>query len=239
MGEAVLLRGRISGYRCQRGAANFFFSKNDQRALGMAAVGAALVGAVGPAMGTAIAASDMEEDADQVEFTIDGKRVSGWVWRSPFLEGDEVEVAAEKEGDKYSVVAIARPADKLIAMYPHLAKGRWAHILNALKWWFFGTGFFLILSTLFGLIVFSLNGTEIFSIRTAKIFLMVDFVVLTFMLLPTIHIALQYMPFVRAAEAVFKIMGWRNVGFIDLNKSSRVRRQGDEDPEYGTYYFRY
>lgn len=239
MSEAVVLRGKISGYRSQRGAANFFFTQADRRALGMAAVGAALIGAAGPAMSTAIAASDMEEEADQVEFMIDGKQVSGWVWRSPFADGDEVEVVSEWDGEHYSAIAINRPLDRMIAMYPHLAKGRWAHVLNALKWWFWGMSIFTVAFTLLVWVVWAADGSSMFSEKVIWGYSIALLSLYALMLLPAIHMTLKYMRFVRAAEKVFKVLGWKNVGFIDLNKSSKARRQGDEAPEYGTYYFRY
>lgn len=239
MTEAIVLRGKIQSYSVRREAANFFFTQTDQRALAMVAIGAAMVGASGPAMGTAISASDVEEEADHVEFSLAGKPVSGWVWRSPFAEGDEVEVVAEREGDRYAAVAITRPADRMIAMYPHLSRGRWAHFLNSLKWWFWGMTGFSLFATLFAGAIWAAMGADLFSKKVAYFFLLGNSLVFALMLLPTIHLTWRYMHFVKAAETVFRALGWKNAGRIDLNKTSKAGKQGDEPPEYGTYYFRY
>jgi len=239
MTEAIVLRGKIQSYSVRREAANFFFTQTDQRALGMVAIGAAMVGASGPAMGTAISASEMEEEADHVEFSLDGKPVSGWVWRSPFAEGDEVEVVAEREGDRYAAVAITRPADRMIAMYPHLSRGRWSHFLNSLKWWLWGMTIFSVVNTLFMGTIWALDGADLFSKKVGYFFVVVNLIVFALMLLPTIHLTWRYMHFVKAAETVFRALGWENAGRIDLNKTSKAGRQGNEPPEYGTYYFRY
>lgn len=58
----------------------------------------------------------MDEEADYVEFVLEGQPIKGWVWRSPFQEGDEVEVAAEWQKDHYEVFGIARPVDHTIAL---------------------------------------------------------------------------------------------------------------------------
>ena len=132
---AIKLSGRIANYRCTRGHASFFFTEGDQNTMGVVAVAAAAAGLGGPAMGVAVNASSMEEAAHYVEFELDGQPVKGWVWRSPFQEGDEVEVAAEWQGDHYEVFGIARPADRIVALYPHCSRGQARHVKNAVKWW--------------------------------------------------------------------------------------------------------
>ena len=239
MTEAIVLRGKIQGYSVRREAANFFFTQTDQRALGMVAIGAAMVGASGAAMSTAISTSETEEEADHVEFTVDGRPVRGWVWRSPFAEGDDVEVVAQREGEHYAAVAIARPLDRMIAMYPHLSRGSRAHILNSLKWWFWGMTAFCVFFSLFGFPVSAFMGTDVFSTKFLFFFSTSLLALYVLMLLPTIHMTWRHMHFVKAAETVFKALGWKNVGRIDLNKTSKAGKQGNEPPEYGTYYFRY
>lgn len=44
-------------------------------------------------MSVASNASAMEEEADHVQCDIDGTKVSGWLWRSPFKDGDMVDAA--------------------------------------------------------------------------------------------------------------------------------------------------
>jgi hypothetical protein len=143
----VKISGQISNYKSTREHANFFFTQNDNKAMGLAAIASAAIGSSGLAMGAAISASDMEEEADYVEFEMDGKAMKGWVWRSPFANNDIVDVVGEWRDDYFELVAIARPADRTIALYPHCSRGKVAHIKNAIKWWFLGvTGMFCWIS---------------------------------------------------------------------------------------------
>ncbi|WP_277424923.1 putative type VI secretion system effector [Burkholderia oklahomensis] len=71
------------------------------------------------------------EEADKVQFDIDGKKMAGWLMWSPFKDGDEVEVVAEPLRDgTYQAFAVLKPDDKTIALYPHCSRGRIAHYKN-------------------------------------------------------------------------------------------------------------
>jgi hypothetical protein len=131
----VKLVGRIENYQAQRDRANFFFTYDARGAVGMTAVAAAAVGAGTYAAGVVASGSDMEEEADYVEFTIDGTPVKGWLWCSPFAEGDEVAVVGEWKNEFLQVAAVARPIDRVVALFPHCSRGRRRHIKNAIKWW--------------------------------------------------------------------------------------------------------
>ncbi|MFC7421595.1 putative type VI secretion system effector [Iodobacter arcticus] len=145
----VKISGQIKNYKSTREHANFFFTQNDNKAMSLAAIASAAIGSSGLAMGAAISASDMEEEADYLEFEMDGKAIKGWVWRSPFANNDIVDVVGEWRDDYFELVAIARPADRTIALYPHCSRGKRAHIKNAIKWWFLGvTGIFFWLSAI-------------------------------------------------------------------------------------------
>ncbi|MGC5276288.1 hypothetical protein ACPXAM_24450, partial [Escherichia coli] len=75
--------------------------------MGMVAVALAATGMGGQAIGTATNASRINEEADFVSFELNGKRVKGWLWRSPFSEGDDVDVVAVWQGDYYELMAMA------------------------------------------------------------------------------------------------------------------------------------
>ena len=92
--------------------------------MGMVAVAAATLGQAGAASGLLVQSSDLEEAAYRVSFTLDGKPASGWLWFAPFRNGDEVDVVARWQGDHYEVMAMARPSDRTVALYPHLSRGR-------------------------------------------------------------------------------------------------------------------
>jgi hypothetical protein len=242
----VVLKGRISDYDVTRKKADFFFSPKEQQATGLIAVAATLMGQGAPAMGMVVSASNKDEAADRVEFTLDrqpfGEHVKGWLWRSPFAEGDEVEVVAARRGGYYEALAVARPADRMIALYPHLSRGRKAHVWNAAKWWFLGTTMLVSFVLLLGILIGSSQGHRklIFSSEFA-VAVVVPVVLFSyaFFLLPAIHTTWRWMHFVRVAEDVFKTLGWKDVENVDLVKSSKAQRKGNEPPEYRYFYFRY
>ena len=237
-----VLKGRITGYRRKREVASFVFTDGERDAMGAVAIAAALVGQSGQAIGTASAAASAEEEADYLEFEIEGQPVKGWVWRSPFKEGDEVDVAAEWQQDHYELCAVARPVDRIIALYPHCSRGSKSHWKNAWKWWFRGTLFLLVFSCFFmafvSLVFLSESiqkSVEIlaFLMPSATAFFFPVFALMTWSL------ARKWMPFVRLSEKVFQAFNWEAPGSIDLVKRSRDRKTGGEPPEYGVMYFRY
>lgn len=235
-----VLKGRIAGYKRKREEASFVFTDDDREGLGVIAVAAGLAGLSGQAIGTAIAAT-AEEEADYLEFEIDGKPVKGWIWRSPFKEGDEVEVAAEWQKDHYELCAVARPTDRIVALYPHCSRGGSSHRRNAWKWWFLGTTTALLLgggvmeiwARLFYAESFFFDKTGPFMIKGFVGFFYPVFALMTWSL------ARKWMPFVRLSEKVFQAFGWEKPASVDLVKRSKEGRKGDEKPEYGVFYFRY
>lgn len=242
MEEKIFIRrGVIENYSARRESANFFFTSGDKNFIGLTAIAAAAVGQTGPAMGLAVSTSEMEEDADYVQFDLGGDRIKGWLWQSPFKEGDEVEVALEDKSGELSCIAVARPKDRIVALYPHLSRGRWAHIRNVAKWWFLGTSgasvfgvLFLIAGTL------AVGGKEF--VANSDFWRISGIVVLIlygFFGLFSINMAWRFMVFVRAAEKSFSALGWKDVGNIDLNKISRATSTGRDPQGYGITYFRY
>jgi len=95
----VKLNGTVRNLKVTRASASFVFTESDQTKMGVVAFAAAIAGLGGQAMAIASNASAMEEEADHLEFELDGRQVKGWVWRNPFKEGDEVTVAAEHRAD--------------------------------------------------------------------------------------------------------------------------------------------
>jgi hypothetical protein len=235
----VKLTGTITNYQCTRDSASFVFTDADRNTMGVIAIAATIAGLSGPAIATAANVTSTEEDADYVEFNLDGKPVKGWVWRSPFKEGDAVEVAAEWHVDHYEASAIARPVDRIIALYPHCSRGRARHVKNAMKW---GGAF----------ILFFLLGCELLSFGVARWsiskymsdFLSIGHLVLSicylcFFGLMTFSLTRKWMPFVRLTEKVCRMLGLPDPGNVDLVKSSKAQRKPDDSGEFGTFYFRY
>lgn len=231
--DIVRLNGTIKNYRCTRSFASFIFTETNEHQLGAIAVAAAIVGMAGQAASMAGAASDGEEPADYIEFELGNDEVKGWVWRSPFRNGDEVAIAAQRRGIYYELFGIARPIDKTIALYPHCSRAKGRHIKNAIKWWLiFNLLIFvpLTISMIYSSGVTVYQKPEIIWIHVALI--------AVFIVMFT-SLARQYMPFVRVAQKVFLVLDLPGPKNIDLVKSSNAQRQDTDPPEFGTFYFRY
>jgi hypothetical protein len=229
----VKLSGTIVSYRSTQESANFVYSQSEQHAMGVVAIAAAVAGMGGQAASVVGYASDLEELAEYVEFDLNDAPIKGWVWRSPFKEGDVVDVAAEWQGDHYEVYGIARPADKTIALYPHCSRAKRRHIKNAIKWWL-----------LWNLVFFGFTGVAMLSIAGLEIFLEPEVYwiagpVALFWILMFVSLARQFMPFVRLSDKVFRVLRLPDAANIDLVKSSKKQRTEQDAPEFGTFYFRY
>jgi len=233
----VTIKGVIRGYQCSRRRASFVLTTADRSAMGMIAIAAGAAGLSGPAISTAANATDAEEEADYLEFELNGQSIKGWVWRSPFKEGDEVEVAAQWSGRHYEVAGIVRPTDRTIALYPHCSRGRTRHIRNAMKWWVLGcTSFNLSMLALLFVISSSAPSRRV---ELVEPYLYMALAVYAFFGLMTMSLARKWMPFVNVAERVFKALGLLHPGRVDLVKSSKALRTDQDPGEFGTFYFRY
>lgn len=233
----VKLSGAITNYKCTRAKASFIFTDSDRTQLGVVAIAAGVAGLSGQAIATASYAASTEEEADYVEFDLDGKPVKGWVWRSPFKEGDQVEVAGEWRDGHYEAGAITRPSDRMIALYPHCARGATRHIKNAAKWWFIGVSMWVLAFALVMLVITGPNDYWILVSNKAFSYALIGSY--AFFGIMTISLARKWMPFVRLTERVCRTLGIPDAGNVDLVKSSKAQRKSDDPGEYGTFYFRY
>ena len=228
------LTGSISNLKVTRASASFVFTQEDQTGLGVVAVAAAIAGLGGQAMAAASNASAVEEEADYLEFEVNGEPVKGWVWRNPFQNGDVVSIAAARSEAHWESYGMARLNDRTIALYPHCSRGRARHFVNAFKWWFFGAGGFV---SFVGIPLFYFTAGERFfeikEIPIALLGLMAFFGVMTFSL------SMKWMPFVRVAEKIFRTLDLPNPSNIDLVKSTKTKRAEHDPGELGAFYFRY
>lgn len=234
--ELVKLQGIIKNYQCTRAEACFVFTETEKHRMGVVAIAAAVAGLSGPAISTASNTSSIEEEADYVEFDLNGNQIKGWVWRSPFKEGDRVIVAAEWRNDHYEAAGIARPSDRIIALYPHCSRGISRHLKKVTAWWVFGVGLFLLLQLLLMLIV---GGADTVFEMLSSGFHFVAIACYAFFGLMTFSLARKWMPFVRLAEKVFRTLGSSDPESVDLVKSSKSQRKPEDPGELGTFYFRY
>lgn len=231
--DIVRLTGTITNYRCTRASASFVFVESNQYQFGAIAVAAALAGMGGQAASIVGAASDMEESADYLEFDLDDSHVKGWVWRSPFKDGDTVVIAAQRSGDHFEAYGVARPSDRTIALYPHCSRAKRRHIKNAVKWWIIWNVY------IFGTIVVWDWYSSGLKMLQAPGIVWFNAVLMAFFILMFTSLARQYMPFVRVAQKVFDVLGLPDAKNIDLVKSSNRQRTSRDPAEFGTFYFRY
>jgi hypothetical protein len=233
-----LLRGRICNLRKTRCGQDFLFSDVDQAKMGATAVAASLVGLGGVAVGLSGMAMDTTEEADLLEFDLDGKPVKAWVWWSVFAEGDEVEVVAERLGDIWQAFGIRRLSDKIVALHPHCSRGRLAHYRASFRW---GA---LIFSSMLMVAYFIIACFAIFkggvSIENLIIGCLISSLVSAagFAFI-TYRISRKMMGFVRLAEGIFEGFGWKDVKNIDLPAITKNNKQPGESGALGVLYFRY
>jgi hypothetical protein len=225
------LSGTIRNLKVTRAEGSFVLSKSDQTQMGWVAVAAATMGLSGQAASTI--SSDIEEAADFVEFELNGQPIQGWMWRNPFKEGDEVEVAAEPQGDHWEAYGIARPADQTIALYPHCSRGSKAHAQNAFKWWLLGGGIIT-----FFYIPFLYLGAGI------KGFYMLDSIwwalgLMAFFGLIAVTTAFQLRSFVKVTQKVLSTLGMPNPEQVDLRKLTKLKKTKQDPVDLGIFYFKY
>jgi hypothetical protein len=223
------LSGTITNLKVTRAEGSFVLSKSDQTQMGWVAVAAATMGMSGQAASTMSNANDVEEAADFVEFELNGQPIQGWMWRSPFKEGDQVEVAAAHQGDHWEAFGIARPVDQTIALYPHCSRTKSPHIRNVFKWWLIGGGGFNLVAYLWGLLDSTIS----------KEFFYISAGCMAFFGLIALTTGWKLMPFVKVAQKVFSTLGLSNPEQVDLVKSTKQKKTKQDPVELGVFYFKY
>ncbi|WP_227108280.1 putative type VI secretion system effector [Chromobacterium rhizoryzae] len=235
--ELSKISGKISRYKKTREMANFFFTDHDRNIMGLSAIAGALAGAAGMAASTARDASNLREQADYVEMEINGQLAKGWVWFSPFQDGDEVEVIGNQRHDYFELIAIVRTKDRTIALYPHCSRGKNAHIRNIIKWWFFITLAAIIFAIVFDIAIAALanDGMDYFVSTTAFPYFTIGISLLTGTF--AFVNGKKFMMYVHAATQVFEALGLQEPDNINLPKLTK-RKPGDPGA-FGVMYFNY
>ncbi|WP_081061315.1 putative type VI secretion system effector [Burkholderia territorii] len=233
-----LLHGRIQNMRKTRLNQDFFFKSGDRAKMEATAIAAGLVGLGGVATGLGGTLMDTTEEADLLEFDLDGKAVRAWVWQSVFNEGDEVEVVADNMGDSWQGYGIRRTSDKIVALHPYCSRGRNAHYKSSFKWWMkiYAT---LLLSTYLLITIVGLfeSAPPIVAVIATCAAGGVLAAIITGII--AFRIAKKFMGFVFLAEAIFEGFGWSDVRNIDLPAYTKRRKEPGEPAALGVLYFRY
>lgn len=233
-----IIRGKIEKLKITRLEADFVFTDVDRAGIGGTAILAGLTGLGGAAIG--LASSETREAADATEFDIGVQHISGWLWRCPFNEGDEVEVVGEYIGDNFETYAVTRPCDRLIALHPHCMRGTNAHKQNGIKQWrddcIYKSSFFFLF-----LIVVDFF-TEDYSISLDFIIFVGALILISFPLFFAYlnwRLTSRWMKFARLCDRIFESLGWENPKEVDLPARSKAQRKKGETWEMGAFYHRY
>ncbi|MCA7941504.1 MULTISPECIES: putative type VI secretion system effector [Burkholderia] len=236
--STVLLRGFIKNLRKTRCNHDFLFSDADRAKMGATAVAAGLVGLGGVAVGLSGMAMDTTEEADLLEFELDGKSVRAWVWSSVFTEGDEVEIVAERWGDTWQAFGIRRLSDKIVALHPHCSRGRFAHYRASFRWGglFFAAAMIVAYFIMACFAIFKGGVPIVNLIITCTLGTLVSALGYGFI---TYRVARKMMGFVRLAEGIFEGFGWKDAKNIDLPAITKKGKKPGEPGALGVLYFRY
>lgn len=233
-----LLRGRISNFRKTRRSQDFFFTDADRAKMSATAIAAGLAGLGGIAVGLSGVAMDTTEEADLLEFDLDGTLIKAWVWQSVFADGDEVEVVAERWGDTWQAYGIRRLNDKIVALHPHCSRGRNAHYKATFRWWLkvglSGLAFVYVLTVVMAVLKSVTNWPGILLMCIWG-----GLAVMAILGFIAFRISRKLMGFVSLAEGVFQGFGWKDVKNIDLPAITRKSKQSDDPGALGVLYFRY
>jgi hypothetical protein len=213
-------------------------TKVHHQQVGATAIAASVVGMGATGIGLISMAGNADEEADWVEFELDGNQVKGWLWMMPMRNGDTVEVVAEPIGNNHYVAyAVKRDGDDLLAVYPHATTGRKVHYRKSVKIWMWCS----VLAFL-SLILFFVMPEGIGSLLDAnmQLGLLIAFTIwIAFSAVIALRVSRKLMGFVRIAELIFKTFDWSDVENIDLRKTSREHRRENKLPNFGNFYFRY
>lgn len=234
----VLLRGAISGLDRSRRSHDFVLSEVQHQQVGVTAIAASVMGMGATGIGLIGMAGNAGEEADWVEFELDGKQVKGWLWMMPMRNGDTVEVVAEPTGNnRYVAYAVKRDGDDLLAVYPHATAGRKVHYRKSVKAWMWCSFLAYLIPAFFSVMhegLGSLLHTDmpLFLLNTFFFWIAISAVI-------AFRVSRKMMGFVRIAETIFKTFGWPDVENIDLRQTSKENRRENKLSNFGNLYFRY
>jgi hypothetical protein len=236
--STLLLEGTISKLERSRRSHDFVLTEVQHQQIGATVVGASVMGMSAVGIGLISMAGNSDEEADWVEFEVDGKQVEGWLWMMPMRNGDSVKVVAERMGcNRYIAYAVKRDSDDLIAIYPHATAGRKVHYRKSINAWIWCSTLLYLASTSLFVIP---RGIDTLLDENMQVFLLTAFIsCISFFAIIAFRVSRKMMGFVRIAEMIFRTFDWPDVENIDLRKTSRENRRENKLPNFGNLYFRY
>lgn len=200
---------------------------------------AAAVGLSGIAAGmVAMSMHEMREKAFSLTFQLGDNTVRAVLWGCPFQDGDEVEIVAERDGDYLRAFAVLRPKDRVVALFPHVVSGRSAHNKSTFKvllWVYLAIAVFASISMTF---FWFLGGGGDVGFFLACVGAVILAAIAMFSIIGW-SVSRKYLPFVMMAENIFSVLGWSDVGRINLREQTMRRILVGDPPELGPFYFKY
>jgi len=236
--SAVLLKGIISGLNRSRRSHDFVLTEIQHQQIGITAIAASMMGMSATGIGLIGMAGNADEEADWVEFELDGKQVKGWLWIMPMRNGDKVEVVAEQTGNnRYVAYAVKRDGDELLAVYPHATAGRKAHYRKSAKVWMWCSFLAYLILPFFFIMQRGLRILFNPDMQLCLLIGLASWIVISAVM--AFRVSRKMMGFVRMAELIFNTFGWPDVENIDLRKTSKENRRENKLSNFGNLYFRY
>lgn len=242
--ELQLIVGVVADLVIQRGEEVFVQSSAERAASGGVAAVLASAGMAGAATGALLASTGA---ADSVEFftcIVNGNRVAGRFSKATFKVGDAVEVVADAQSDgTYAAVAIRRPSDQTVWMFPHCSRGAKAHRAFAARmfcWIFLGLNVLFI--AFFGTLEWRTNdATSLdFLLFCATIFAAISLIASLYY---SIGFTRRWRPFVVKAEAIFTALGYTEPSRVDMEQQHKkyLKQNGGTWPYLhdGPWVYRY
>jgi len=242
-GQAQVLSGTLRNVKVTNTTAEVFFRAGDREGMAATGVAAAALGLSGAAAGmAAMSMEEMSEPVCQVSFDIDGKHVEALLWNWPFKEGDEVQAVVEpsSSGD-FTGFAVLDPKEQIIVLYPHVSAGGRSHWKNVIRlsamvsMFCVALGCFVII-----FLTYFAGGLRGDDFRALINFLPV-IAGLSFLMFFVIgcRMGRRFTAFIRMAEPIFTVLGWRDVKNINLRKTTKAKKKPTDPPAMGDSYFRY
>ncbi|MCD7099542.1 putative type VI secretion system effector [Stenotrophomonas sp. MMGLT7] len=237
--EIRVLSGTIRNLKLENTTAEVFFRTGDRESMAATGALAAAMGLGSMAAGmAAMSTEETREPVTKVSFDLDGEYVEALLWNWPFKEGDAVQVVAEASLKGSTGFAVLDPANKIIALYPHVSSGSKAHWRNVVAL-SMGMAAAIGLLILIMFLCFYVFGDDIGLDAILKggggtilgVFLMFAWL--------GYRIGRRFLPFVNMAEQIFTTLGWKDVGNINLRKITKAKRKPNDPPAMGDSYFRY
>lgn len=232
-----IVRGVIKNLAVHAGEEEFIRSEAQRTAGGVTAASLALGGLAGSAVGASIAATG----GDSVEFfscMVDGVSITGRFSKASFKDGDEVEVVVEGAGD---ALAVRRPADKRLWMFPHCSRGTRAHRrFSAILGGWILIALFVFSCALVATIRWGDNvpaGADLFALAISTVLSLIS------ALYYSIRFLYQWGPIAKRAEMIFAVLGYPDPALVDLEKdhkrASKARGEGWPYLSDGPWIYRY